>query len=93
MRRSKGTCRPPKTSSRRASEPSGSPSSRERDQLRRVGHAAREPHRMVLTVMAHNRSAVAPYEESGFVVQETRRDSMLVEGNYVDEYYMARLLD
>jgi len=48
---------------------------------------------MVLTVMAHNRSAVLPYEKSGFVVQGTRRDSMLVEGNYVDEYYMARLLD
>jgi RimJ/RimL family protein N-acetyltransferase len=29
---------------------------------------------------------VAPYEKSGFVVQGTRRDSMLVEGNYVDKY-------
>jgi RimJ/RimL family protein N-acetyltransferase len=36
---------------------------------------------------------VAPYEKSDFVVQGTRRDSVLVEGNYVDEYYMARLLD
>jgi RimJ/RimL family protein N-acetyltransferase len=48
---------------------------------------------MELTVMAHNRSAVSPYQKFGFVVQGTRRDSMLVEGNYVDEYYMARLLD
>jgi RimJ/RimL family protein N-acetyltransferase len=48
---------------------------------------------MELTVMAHNRSAVALYERSGFVVEGTRRDSMLVEGNYVDEYYMARMLD
>jgi RimJ/RimL family protein N-acetyltransferase len=48
---------------------------------------------MELTVMAHNRSAVTPYEKSGFVVQGARRDSMLVEGNYVDEYYRARLLD
>ena len=65
----------------------------ERDQLRRVGRAVRGPRRMELTVMAHNRSAVTPYEKSGFVVQGTRRDSMLVEGNYVDEYYRARLLD
>jgi RimJ/RimL family protein N-acetyltransferase len=48
---------------------------------------------MELAVMTHNRSAVTPYEKSGFVVQGTRRDSMLVEGNYVDEYYRARLLD
>jgi RimJ/RimL family protein N-acetyltransferase len=48
---------------------------------------------MELTVMTHNRCAAAPYEKSGFVVQGTRRDSMLVEGNYVDEYDMARLLD
>ena len=43
--------------------------------------------------MAHNRSAVMPYEKSGLVVQGTRLDSMFVEGNYVDEYYIARLLD
>lgn len=43
--------------------------------------------------MAHNRSAVALYEKTGFVVEGTRRGSMLVEGDYVDEYYMAGVLD
>ena len=49
-------------------------------------------HRLELTVMAHNAAAVALYEKAGFVVEGTRRHSMLVDGSYVDELYMARLL-
>jgi len=48
--------------------------------------------RLELTGMTHNRAAVALYEKAGFVVEGTRRGSMLVDGSYVDEYYMARLL-
>ncbi|MDQ3793048.1 MAG: hypothetical protein M3341_10525, partial [Actinomycetota bacterium] len=36
---------------------------------------------------------VALYEKTGFVVEGTKPGSMLVEGNYVYEYYMARVLD
>lgn len=50
-------------------------------------------HRLELTVMTHNLAAVALYEKAGFVVEGTRKDSMLVDGSYVDEYYMVKLLD
>jgi GNAT superfamily N-acetyltransferase len=49
--------------------------------------------RMEHTVGAHDRSAMAIYEKTGFVVEGARRGSMLVKGNYVDEYYMAKVLD
>lgn len=49
-------------------------------------------HRLELTVMAHNLAAVALYEKAGFVVEGTRRHSMLVDGSYVDEHCMAKLL-
>ena len=32
------------------------------------------------------------YEKNGFVVEGIKRDAMFVDGNYVDEYYMAKLL-
>ena len=49
-------------------------------------------HRLELTVMAHNAAAVALYEKAGFAIEGTRRHSLLVDGSYVDEYYMAKLL-
>jgi RimJ/RimL family protein N-acetyltransferase len=48
--------------------------------------------RLELTVETHNRAARALYEKMGFAVEGTRKDAMLVDGSYVDEYYMARLL-
>lgn len=48
--------------------------------------------RLELTVQTHNRAARALYEKMGFAVEGTRKDAMLVEGSFVDEYYMARLL-
>ncbi len=50
-------------------------------------------HRLELTVMVHNRRAIALYMKMGFRVEGTRRDSLKVDGAYVDEYYMAKLLD
>ena len=29
----------------------------------------------------------------GFVIEGTKRDSLLVDGSYVDEYYMAKLIN
>ena len=49
-------------------------------------------HRLELTVMAHNLGAVALYEKAGFAIEGTRKHSMLVDGSYVDEHYMAKLL-
>ncbi len=42
--------------------------------------------------MAHNLGAVALYEKAGFAIEGTRKQSMLVDGSYVDEHYMAKLL-
>jgi RimJ/RimL family protein N-acetyltransferase len=50
-------------------------------------------HRLELTVMRHNAAAVGLYQKMGFVIEGTRADAMLIDGVYVDEYYMARLLD
>lgn len=49
-------------------------------------------HRLELTVMAHNERALALYRKSGFEVEGTRRDALLVDGRYVDELYLARIL-
>lgn len=49
-------------------------------------------HRLELTVMVHNERAIALYKKMGFVTEGTKRHSLLVDGIYVDEYYMAKLL-
>jgi len=48
-------------------------------------------HRLELTVVAANVRARALYERHGFVVEGTRRDSLISAGDYVDELLMARL--
>ena len=52
---------------------------------------AHEIHRLELTVMAHNRRARHLYERAGFAVEGRRRECLLVDGNVVDELYMAKL--
>jgi RimJ/RimL family protein N-acetyltransferase len=49
-------------------------------------------HRLELSVMIHNQRAVALYKKMGFDVEGIKRDSLLVDGAYVDEYYMSRLI-
>ncbi|MFC4713528.1 GNAT family N-acetyltransferase [Planococcus dechangensis] len=49
-------------------------------------------HRLELTVIAENTSAVALYQNMGFEIEGVKRDSLLVNDGYVDEYYMAKLL-
>ena len=49
-------------------------------------------HRLELTVMAHNDRAIRLYRKAGYEIEGTKRDSLLVNGSYVDEYYMAKLL-
>lgn len=48
--------------------------------------------RLELTVMCPNKAARHLYEKSGFEIEGIKKCSMLVDGEYVDEYYMAKLL-
>lgn len=52
----------------------------------------KELHRLELTVMAGNEAGLRLYKKQGFQIEGTKRHSLFVNGNYVDEYYMAKLL-
>ncbi len=45
-----------------------------------------------LTVMTHNQAGVALYKKQGFEIEGRKKHSLLVDGYYVDEYLMAKLL-
>ncbi|SDN40037.1 Protein N-acetyltransferase, RimJ/RimL family [Desulfonauticus submarinus] len=49
-------------------------------------------YRLELTVMMHNKKAIALYKKMGFKIEGIRRKSLLVNNVYIDEYYMAKLL-
>lgn len=49
-------------------------------------------HRLELTVMAHNTRAIALYQKMGFVVEGTTREALFVDGQFVDEHHMGKLL-
>ena len=48
--------------------------------------------RLELTVECINVDAVKLYEKCGFQIEGTREKSMKVDGEFVDEYYMAKIL-
>lgn len=48
--------------------------------------------RLELTVMRPNIIAKHLYEKYGFVVEGIKKNAMFVNGEYVDEFYMAKLL-
>ncbi len=50
-------------------------------------------HRLELTVMCHNERAVRLYRKMGFRTEGVKQDSLWINGKYVDEYYMARILN
>ncbi|BBF44908.1 acetyltransferase, GNAT family [Lachnospiraceae bacterium KM106-2] len=56
---------------------------------------AKEKHitRLELTVMCPNTVAKHLYEKNGFVVEGVKKNSMILDGAYVDEYYMAKILE
>ena len=48
--------------------------------------------RLELTVIRTNLVAKRLYEQKGFVVEGTRKNAMKIDGDFVDEFYMAKLL-
>lgn len=50
-------------------------------------------HRLELTTVVENEAGVGLYRKAGFEIEGTKRDSLRIDGKYVDEYYMAKLLD
>jgi RimJ/RimL family protein N-acetyltransferase len=49
-------------------------------------------HRLELGVMTHNVAAISLYKKQGFEIEGTRRHAYVINGQYVDEYYMAKIL-
>lgn len=47
--------------------------------------------RLELTVVSSNIVAKHLYEKNGFEIEGTRKNAMIIDGKYVDEYYMAKL--
>lgn len=47
--------------------------------------------RLELTVVCNNIIAKRLYEKNGFVVEGIKKNSMIIDGQYVDEFYMAKL--
>ncbi len=50
-------------------------------------------HRLELIVVKKHEAAVGLYKKMGYEIEGTKRDSLLIDGEYVDEYYMGKLLD
>ena len=53
---------------------------------------ARKVHRLELTVMAHNERAIHLYRKMGFEIEGTKFHALCVNGDYVNEYCMSKLL-
>lgn len=49
--------------------------------------------RLELTVICNNSIAKSLYEKNGFVVEGVKKNSMIIDGEYVDEFYMAKIVD
>jgi len=49
-------------------------------------------HRLELTVMVHNENAIALYKKSGFEIEGTKRHSLVIGKQFIDEYYMSKLI-
>lgn len=48
-------------------------------------------HRLELTVVTENEGAVALYKKQGFEIEGTKKDSLFIENQFYDEYYMAKI--
>ena len=48
--------------------------------------------RLELTVMKHNERAISLYKKMGYKVEGVKEKSVVIDGDYVDEYYMAKII-
>jgi RimJ/RimL family protein N-acetyltransferase len=48
--------------------------------------------RLELTVMKHNEKAINLYKKIGFEIEGTKKNSLIIDENFVDEYYMGMIL-
>ncbi len=48
--------------------------------------------RLELTVITRNEAGLSLYKKMGFEIEGTKRDSLFIDGEYLDEYYMSKLL-
>ncbi|QWC24709.1 GNAT family N-acetyltransferase [Bacillus haikouensis] len=48
--------------------------------------------RLELTAVTRNTPGIALYKKCGFQVEGTKRNSLIINGDYHDEYYMSKLL-
>ncbi|WP_174615474.1 GNAT family N-acetyltransferase [Virgibacillus ihumii] len=49
-------------------------------------------HRLELTVVTRNEAALSLYKKMGFEIEGTKRHSLCIDGEFVDEYDMSKLL-
>lgn len=49
-------------------------------------------HRLELTVMVHNEAGIALYKKSGFEIEGIKRHSLIVGDEFVNEYYMSKII-
>jgi RimJ/RimL family protein N-acetyltransferase len=54
---------------------------------------ANEVHRLELTVQVRNHRAIALYEKCGFEREGLKRHSLNIEGRFIDELYMSKLIE
>jgi RimJ/RimL family protein N-acetyltransferase len=51
-----------------------------------------EIHRLELSVVTRNEAGLRLYKKMGFEIEGTKRHSLLIDGEFADEYYMSKLL-
>ncbi|PLS06681.1 GNAT family N-acetyltransferase [Neobacillus cucumis] len=49
-------------------------------------------HRLELTVVTQNEAALQLYKKMGFEIEGTKKQSLYIDGKFVDEYYMSKLI-
>lgn len=49
-------------------------------------------HRLELSVVTRNEVGLRLYKKMGFDIEGTKRHSLYIDGEFVDEYYMSKLL-
>ncbi len=49
--------------------------------------------RLELTTVTSNEAGLALYKKSGFEIEGTKRHSLIISGEFYDEYYMSKIID